>query len=406
MGLYGEMTADNHSIIKSSSDPAKGLTTLKILHTPFNIGNQASVLSRAEKKCLKETGSTDESVSVNFSNNCSLYPADKGYSAHCIYQKGPLGKVLNAVKIMLWGMLHVWEYDVIHFYFGRTFFSFGVKVGLFNHLDLCLLKLFGKKVFMTYQGCDVRQRTKSMSETVSACKSDECSHGWCSARTDAIRRRNISKVCRYADKVFCVNPDLIPFVPNSEFLPYAPLFLEDIEAFKPGGKRSSGRLRILHAPTDRAIKGTKYIEPVIDSLKKCHDIELVLLENISQAKLFAEYRKGDILIDQVLVGWYGAAAVEAMAFGLPVIAYINPAFLKYIPPAMADELPIVSASPTTLEDETEKIISSSELRSDLSRRGIQFVKKWHNPEKIAQTMLQLYKNPFASFWGLWEEGDR
>ena len=378
---------------------------MKILHTPFNIGNQASVLSRAENRCLKTVGSPDESVSVNFSNNCSLYPADRGYSAHCIYQMGALGKVLNAVKIMLWGILHFWNYDIIHFYFGRTFFSFGVKVGFFNHLDLYFLKLFGKKVFMTYQGCDVRQRTMSMAEPVSACRLGDCSHGWCSARTDAIRRRNISKVCKYADKIFCVNPDLIPLVPNSEFLPYAPLFPEDTERFSRNKKCNAGTIRILHAPTDRAIKGTKYIEPVIESLKKRHDIELVLLENISQEKLFTEYRKGDILIDQVLVGWYGASAVEAMAFGMPVVAYINPGFLKFIPTTMADELPIVSASPSNLEDKLEQIICNAELRSDLSQRGIQFVKKWHNPEKIAQAMLQLYKNPSAGFWNAWENNE-
>ena len=59
--------------------------------------------------------------------------------------------------------------------------------------------------------------------------------------------------------------------------------------------------------------------------------ELELVE----AKPFWEalqiYGSGDIIVDQLLAGWYGGFAVEAMALGKPVIAYLRAEDLTLIP---------------------------------------------------------------------------
>jgi glycosyltransferase involved in cell wall biosynthesis len=108
----------------------------------------------------------------------------------------------------------------------------------------------------------------------------------------------------------------------------------------------------------------------------------------------------------LLVGWYGGAAVEAMAFGLPVISFVNGDFLKHIPPEMALELPILSASPVDIEQKLEELIKNLSLRTEKSKMGLDFVKKWHNPHKIAKCMLELYKNPKQRFWELWQKYSR
>lgn len=373
---------------------------MKILHCPFNIGNQASVLSRAENEIASEKGGESESVSVNFVPNFGFYPADRTYSMLFFYQKGRLGKVVNAFKIMVFGIFNFARHDVFHFYFGRTFLGFGVRFDFFNHLDLRILKRLGKRVFMTYQGCDARMRIQSAKNDVSACKKDECSHGWCSEKSDRMRRTNISRVTALADKVFCLNPDLLAFVPGSEFVPYSPIFPEDAEKFQ-RRSRAGGHLRILHAPSDRAIKGTKYVEEAVMKLKERHDFDFVLMENMSQEKVFEEYRNSDIFIDQLLVGWYGGAAVEAMAFGLPVMSFVNEEFLKRIPHEMARELPIISACPAEIGEKLEDLILNPDLRLEKAAMGLNFVRKWHDPRRIAECMLALYEDPKRSFWEVW-----
>ena len=49
-------------------------------------------------------------------------------------------------------------------------------------------------------------------------------------------------------------------------------------------------------------------------------------------------------MDQLFAGWYGGVAVEAMALGKPVLAYIRDEDLKFVPSKMASDLPIVRAT--------------------------------------------------------------
>jgi hypothetical protein len=375
---------------------------MKILHSPFNIGNQAAILSKAEKDCFKLMNSKDISLSVNFSPGGNYYLTDKQFSSNPYYQNNNLGKILNSIKIFLFGLANFWRFNVFHFYFGRTFFSFGVRFPLVNHLDLLFLKLIGKTVFMTYQGCDVRMRSLYCEYPISACKINECNHLWCSKWTDWIRRKNIELVSSFADKVFCLNPDLIPLVPKSEFLPYSTLLPEDMKKFS-DRKKTSGKITIIHAPSNRDIKGTKYIESTVSLLKKKYPIEFILIENVRQEEVYAQYSSSDILIDQLLVGWYGSSAVEGMASGLSVISHIHQDFLKYIPKKMAEELPIISATPLDLYEKLEALIKDAELRKKLASKGRNYVNKWHNPGKIAEAMIKLYKAPTKKFIDLFAE---
>ena len=67
-------------------------------------------------------------------------------------------------------------------------------------------------------------------------------------------------------------------------------------------------------------------------------------KKLSNKEARKRYETADILIDQLLAGWYGGLAVELMALGKPVICYIREDDLKYIPKEMRDELPIINAN--------------------------------------------------------------
>ena len=72
---------------------------------------------------------------------------------------------------------------------------------------------------------------------------------------------------RYVKHMWAVNPDLLNFLPpeKSSFLPYA-VYTEykDIPAFD----FSRRKLKIVHAPTNRACKGSDIITGVIGELSK------------------------------------------------------------------------------------------------------------------------------------------
>ena len=58
-----------------------------------------------------------------------------------------------------------------------------------------------------------------------------------------------------------------------------PTPVSDIARIKPDPSIPASRLRIVHAPTDRSIKGTSLILRAVETLKERYDFEFLLVEN-------------------------------------------------------------------------------------------------------------------------------
>src|SRR5262249_22317500 len=156
----------------------------------------------------------------------------------------------------------------------------------------------------TLQGCDVRlARESTLRNAFTPCQQGRCRFfEKCLDSLDARRRELIAKVLPLADRVFYLNPELGHYVPRAEFLPYSNVEISDIEVVPP---KPNGRITIVHAPSDGSIKGTPAILAALDALKAERDFELILVQNLPHEEAMRVYRAADIVIDQVLAGWYG-----------------------------------------------------------------------------------------------------
>ena len=97
----------------------------------------------------------------------------------------------------------------------------------------------------------------------------------------------------------------------------------------------------------------------------------------------------DIFIDQIILGSYASAAIEAMAYGKPVVAYIMPAvFTKGTPISC----PIVNANPATLKDEMTRLIEDPVLRNKLGIAGRKYVEQMHDADKLATDLIKIYQS--------------
>ena len=77
---------------------------------------------------------------------------------------------------------------------------------------------------------------------------------------------------------------------------------------------------MLHAPSRRIVKGTKYILDAVEELKsEGLKFDFKMVEGMKNSDAKELYRTADIVVDQLRIGWYGVLAVEAMALGKPVI---------------------------------------------------------------------------------------
>ena len=199
---------------------------------------------------------------------------------------------------------------------------------------------------VTYQGDDARQGDyclKNYEITIAK----EVDEDYYTARTDARKRRQITRFRRYADRIYAVSPDLFSFVPAARLLPAS----RDVRQLRPPHPALRARPRVLHAPSHRGVKGTRFLLEATERLRREGvPFDLELIENLPNAEALRRYREADLVVDQLLAGWYGGFAVEVMALGKPVIAYLRESNLHVLPREMREELPVIDATPATIYD--------------------------------------------------------
>jgi hypothetical protein len=261
------------------------------------------------------------------------------------------------------------RYDVFHFNFGQTILSirrFGRVVD-----ELAWLRRRGKTILFTYQGSDVRPSDHC------PCEKPEC------RELDRYRHLGARRAVRFADRVFYQNPDLRQWLPGASFLPYAAV---DPAAIRPGPPPGREELVVAHAPTDRVIKGTQHVIEAVDAL--CHEgvpIRLDLVEGVTRDVALERLAAADLLVDQLMLGWYGTVAVEAMALGRPVLSYIREDEPEDNP--FGTELPIIRTTPATLVDDLRELSVDHGRLRELGVAGRAFVEEHHNPVSIARQAL-------------------
>lgn len=340
---------------------------LRILHCPSATGGQAWTLSRAER------GLGYQSDNVIFRGSYISYFHDENLN---LSYRRPF---LSSFKVLIFFLKAVRKYDVFHFYFGHSMLPF--------YFDLPILKLLRKKIFFTFQGCDIRRKKYCLANfKINACR--ECLSPGCKNKFhDFLKILKLKIMVFFANKTFVLNPDLKVISPTSEMMPYANVDLNKW-TFLPLEEKKE--IEVLHAPTDREIKGTKYVLEAMSKLKNDgYPVKLKLVENIPNNEMLDYCKNADIVVDQLSVGWYGGFAVEMMALGKPVICYLNEDHLRFV--SWADEIPIVNANKDNIHDKLKWLINNSERRKNLGRAGRNYVEKYHNPLKIAKDMINFYE---------------
>lgn len=359
---------------------------MRVLHCPTNTGGHPSGLARAERRLGLE------------STSLSYFAAPYVQDPDLCLDFGRSG-LLNELKRRRFFRQNWRRYDVFHFNFGLSFFYYPTWLGFLDFWDLPRLKKAGKKIVVTYQGCDARQRDYCVEHFgTCACAREDCYGGRCDRSSDRRKRRRIEKLLAHADHVWALNPDLLGVLPGAEFMPYASV---DPEEWRPAPAQAGGKLRVLHAPSDRIVKGSDHVaEAMARITSERPDAEYVEVTGRPHGEMRALCASADLVVDQLLVGWYGALAVEAMALAKPVICYIREDDLKFIPPEMRAELPVIRAEPGDLYDVLQAALADRDELARIGRRSRAFVEKWHDPAKLARRTREVYESAGRPATGL------
>lgn len=277
------------------------------------------------------------------------------------------------------------KYDVLHYHSIPLIWEkkFGVSTGY----DLLLAKLLGKKVFYHFRGSESRKKTV-FKEKNKYHYCDEEPHMF-DKFPEARQSLYLKYVNSIADRTFVVDPELQTYVPDAMIVPRA-LDLEKCKGISVSHfKRESDSVIIAHAPSRRAVKGTSWVVEAVQELKlEGLNVDLRIIENMSNEDALSEYARSDIVVDQLRIGWYGVLAVEAMSLGKPVVAYIRDDLKHNLP----FPYPLAIANKENLKAVLLELVSDAGLRTTLGTRARDYVNHVHSSNKIAEDLDFIYKN--------------
>jgi glycosyltransferase involved in cell wall biosynthesis len=334
------------------------VSPLRVLHAPAEIAGQASVLARA----LRELGV--EARSLAYNPGFPRYRPDelRPYDA-----LPPLPRYAGYLRTLL---RHAGRYDVYHFHFGRTLVPP-------HNPDLPLYHALGQKVVFHYHGCDVRNRAHMLATHAHAACT-ECDPFCHPARQRVI----LAAARRWADAELVSTPDLLESAPRARHLPVA----ADLAQYPFAPPAESPRL-VLHAPTNRLIKGTRYVERAYQALAaRFPAVRFEIVERVPWSVLRDRMAEADVVVDQLFMGWYGMVAVEAMALGKPVLCFIRPDFEPRL-----DRCPIVRCRKESLAEALAGLLGDAPRRRALGEAGRAYVERVHAAPVVARRLLDLYR---------------
>jgi hypothetical protein len=289
----------------------------------------------------------------------------------------------------------LFRYDIFHFISGET-----ILTRRLIRLELKIYKLLGKRVVMHFVGSDIRSeeyidwKSKNIIRFLNGEDSNIKSMNW--------QRKLIKEAEKYADHILVSTPDLKKIIPSSIYYPVVldyQKFLDEVSAFsfKP---KSNNEVVILHSPSSvkkSNLKGTNHIMSVLNKIvaSNKYNIRLILpAENdverrtnysASRYELFSHYNEADIVIDQMIIGWYGLLSVEVLVAGKYVVSYVEESLKEELFP----ECPIKMADVNTLEKVLIEIIEEilkgkNPFMFDIQRN---WVKKYHTIENMNEMLL-------------------
>jgi len=244
--------------------------------------------------------------------------------------------------------------------------------------DIDVLLASGRKVALLFHGSEVRTplRHAALSQwsPFDASGSDEL--------TARLTRTTATVRSAYTGldlPMFVSTPDLLDYVPDARWLPVA---LAPDDFAPPTPLFAHGRPVVLHAPSRSSLKGSSFIDEVLEELDACGVVQYRRMSGVPQQRVPQALREADIVIDQVVLGNPGVFAAQALAAGRLVVAHLPESVRRRFPTAP----PVVEATPLSLRSVVLDIVSDLDAARALAACGPTFARTMHDGRRSADVL--------------------
>ncbi|RLK22500.1 glycosyltransferase involved in cell wall biosynthesis [Micromonospora sp. M71_S20] len=335
---------------------ALGETRIRLGLGPANYAGQAAAFAKA---ICRDNPDVSAEVVMNMLPASREYPADIYVDAQRYrdldFQLEQVRRVLTA---------------------GYTHLLVDAFIPIFGHLngdtiqgDLAALNRAGIKVGLLAHGSEIRHPGRHRERHEFSLFDDAPDGIAQKLQQKAERNRRVAEETGLP--AFVTTPDLLEDLPWATWVP----LVVDVEYWacdRPVMERS--RPLVLHAPSKRWTKGTDRILPAMQALHDKGAIELRVAEGVAWADMPELVKECDIVLDQFTTGSFGTFAVEAMAAGKPVVAYLSDQVVS----SVGSNLPIVNASPVNLTEVVESLLDDRDTTAKIGLASAQYAQACHD----------------------------
>ena len=321
---------------------------MKALHSPVNVAGGPGAISEG----LRELGV--ESTLLVFNER----PFERGFDMNLeLRDTSRVSSVPfnlpKQLRALAWALR---EFDVFHFHAGLTLAP--------RRITLPLLRRAGKGIVFQSWGSDLRGRGAS--------------------EVGYLRRADAVIVGSYLTR------RLAPRGPWPEYDVVPPAIV--LADWEPAPAEPGGVVRVAHAPSKRAVKGTESVIAAVEALRgRGAPIELDLIEGMPNREARLRYAAADVIVDQLKIGWYGMFAIESMALAKPVVVHLDEEAATETEEAFGLGLPLVRAGEQNLEKVLAGLLEVRETLPELGRRSREYVERVHAHTSVARRVLEIYE---------------
>lgn len=319
---------------------------------------------------------------------------------------------INHILLLLWWFTKFWRYQ-FHFYYGRppVFNFMEQKLGLtrlFGRdflVELWLTKLFGVKLVYLPTGCN---EDESKANFIKLDNGNVCGNcGAWNKCSDELNNLHFSRVRRFFDTRIGVGA-----IDSSQFkmthMKYKSIDLAlwnpAIQIPKEHQLPKTNNLRILHSAylgksgrnwQGRNIKGSPAILAAIERLKaEGQPVEYLYVTNQTSNQIRFYQAQADIVVEQLIYGWWGSTFVETSALGKPVVCYLRPQwkanFLKAFPEY--NDMPIVEADTKTIYEVLKGLVTDSDYRQTKGLESRRFAESHFDVKKNTNEFIKILES--------------
>lgn len=281
-------------------------------------------------------------------------------------------------------LLALLRYDIFHYFYDRGLMAPDRRYGIAAR-ELQYLKEFGKQLYTYAYGADVRERTSTLAlGRWNFCAECDDPGKYCICH-EGERAASMAPLLPVASAMVAMG-DMLTYVPKPYHLNYWPIDVDRFEQATPRRRQPRTRLVVAHAPNHSHFKGSKYLLAAIARLQaEGMQIELKEISGVANEEVLRLFAGADVVVDQLVGGFYGYTALEAMAVGRPVITSVRSTDL------LLPGFPLLNATPDTIEQLLRDVYDGRHDLDALGAQGQRYVHEQQSIEAVSRRLASMYR---------------